>query len=94
MKEEETKQEKLPSPTAKGYNTLEVVPHVELKKYLGKWCEIAHLPARFQEGCSETTATYSLLENGSISVLNPFAILSEPNSVEYDCGCLVTTTYS
>jgi hypothetical protein len=31
MKEEETKQEKLPSPTAKGYNTLEVVPHVELK---------------------------------------------------------------
>jgi apolipoprotein D and lipocalin family protein len=70
MTEEKTKQEKLPSPSAKGYNTLEVVPHVELKKYLGKWYEIAHLPARFQEGCSETTATYSLLENGSISVLN------------------------
>ena len=54
----------------KGYNTLEVVPHVELNKYLGKWYEIAHLPARFQEGCTHTTATYTLSEDGSISVLN------------------------
>ena len=49
---------------------LEVVPHVDLKKYLGKWYEIAHLPAKFQEGCDETTATYTLLENGNVSVLN------------------------
>jgi apolipoprotein D and lipocalin family protein len=46
------------------------VPHVELEKYLGKWYEIAHLPARFQEGCSDTTATYTLSKDGSISVLN------------------------
>ena len=52
------------------YNSLEVVPHVDLEKYLGKWYEIAHLPARFQEGCSETTATYTLSKNGNISVLN------------------------
>lgn len=52
------------------HNTLEVVPHVELKKYLGKWYEIAHLPARFQEGCTDTTATYTLSEDGNISVLN------------------------
>lgn len=51
-------------------NSLEVVSHVELERYLGKWFEIAHLPAKFQEGCSHTTATYSLSENGSISVLN------------------------
>ena len=51
-------------------NKLEVVPHVELEKYLGKWYEIAHLPAKFQEGCNETTATYSLSDNGGISVLN------------------------
>jgi apolipoprotein D and lipocalin family protein len=49
---------------------LEVVPHVDLEKYLGKWYEIAHLPARFQEGCSETTATYSLTKDGTVSVLN------------------------
>ncbi len=42
----------------------------DLEKYLGKWYEIAHLPARFQEGCSETTATYALMDNGTISVLN------------------------
>ncbi len=51
-------------------NSLEVVPHVELEKYLGKWFEIAHLPARFQEGCSQTTATYALSKNGDVSVLN------------------------
>ncbi len=48
---------------------LEVVPRVELSKYLGKWYEIARLPFRFEEGCSDTTATYSLSEDG-ISVLN------------------------
>jgi apolipoprotein D and lipocalin family protein len=37
---------------------------------LGKWYEIARLPTTFQEGCNETTATYSLLPNGKISVLN------------------------
>jgi apolipoprotein D and lipocalin family protein len=52
------------------FSTLEVVPHVELEKYLGKWYEIAHLPAKFQEGCNETTATYTLLKDGGISVLN------------------------
>ena len=52
------------------YLSLEVVPHVELEKYLGKWYEIAHLPAKFEEGCNETTATYTLSKDGSISVLN------------------------
>ncbi|MCJ7631602.1 lipocalin family protein, partial [Candidatus Bathyarchaeota archaeon] len=56
--------------TKEEHNQLEVVPHVELKRYLGKWHEIAHLPARFQEGCNDTTATYTLSEDGSISVLN------------------------
>jgi apolipoprotein D and lipocalin family protein len=56
--------------TKQEHKTLEVVPHVELKKYLGKWYEIARLPARFQEGCTDTTATYTLSEDGNISVLN------------------------
>jgi apolipoprotein D and lipocalin family protein len=32
--------------------------------------EIAHLPAKFQEGCNQTTANYTLSKDGSISVLN------------------------
>jgi apolipoprotein D and lipocalin family protein len=51
-------------------NTLEVVSHVDLAKYLGKWYEIAHLPARFQKDCTDTTATYTLAKDGNISVLN------------------------
>ncbi len=50
--------------------TLQVVSHVELKRYLGKWYEIAHLPTRFQKDCTDTTATYTLSEDGAISVLN------------------------
>jgi apolipoprotein D and lipocalin family protein len=49
---------------------LEVVPQIDLQRYLGKWYEIAHLPAKFQEGCSETTATYSLQKDGTVAVLN------------------------
>ena len=52
------------------HDTLVVVPGVELDKYLGKWYEIAHLPARFQKDCTDTTATYTLSKNGNISVLN------------------------
>ncbi len=56
--------------TKNDYPALEVVPHVDLSRYLGKWYELAHLPFKFQEGCNETTATYTLLANGAISVLN------------------------
>ncbi len=49
---------------------LQVVSHVELNRYLGKWYEIAHLPTRFQRNCTDTTATYSLSTDGNILVLN------------------------
>ena len=49
---------------------LQVVPRVDLNRYLGTWYEIAHFPHRFQEGCVATQATYTLLEDGRIGVLN------------------------
>lgn len=49
---------------------LEVVPQIDLQKYLGKWFEIAHLPFRFEAGCSGITATYALNADGTVSVLN------------------------
>ena len=52
------------------YPPLEVVEHVDLNRYLGKWYEIASLPVSQQEGCSCTTAEYSLLEEGVIRVVN------------------------
>jgi len=49
---------------------LQTVPEVELERYLGTWYEIASYPQRFQEGCTATTATYTLRTDGEIDVLN------------------------
>jgi apolipoprotein D and lipocalin family protein len=49
---------------------LEVVPFVDINRYLGTWYEIATIPARFQKNCVAVTATYSLRKDGKISVLN------------------------
>ncbi len=49
---------------------LEPVPQVEIERYLGTWYEIASYPQRFQQGCTGTTATYSLRSDGEIDVVN------------------------
>lgn len=49
---------------------LQAVPEVNLERYLGTWYEIASYPQRFQEGCTATTATYTLRSDGEIDVLN------------------------
>jgi apolipoprotein D and lipocalin family protein len=49
---------------------LETVHHVELSRYLGTWYEIANFPQSFQRGCTATTATYTLRDDGEIDVLN------------------------
>lgn len=50
---------------------LMVVNHVDLKKYVGLWYEIAKIPNSFQDQCVKgTTAKYSLKEDGEIEVIN------------------------
>jgi apolipoprotein D and lipocalin family protein len=50
---------------------LEVVPSIDLVRYAGTWYEIARYPNRFQRECAGTvTATYTLLEDGTIRVVN------------------------
>jgi apolipoprotein D and lipocalin family protein len=49
---------------------LETVPFVDLNRYTGVWYEIARYPNSFQEGCVGSRATYSLRDDGKISVLN------------------------
>ncbi len=50
---------------------LMVVPSVDLERYVGVWYEIARLPNRFQKDClGDVTATYSLLPDGEIRVVN------------------------
>ncbi len=49
---------------------LQTVPAVDIKKYCGKWYEIASYPQRFQKGCHCTTAEYTLSKKGFVVVEN------------------------
>jgi len=49
---------------------LQVVPYVDLSRYTGTWYEIARYPHKFQVGCVGSRATYTLRDDGKISVLN------------------------
>ena len=47
------------------------VSTVDLKRYIGRWYEIARYPNRFQRECaSDTTAEYELKPNGKVAVVN------------------------
>ena len=49
---------------------LEVVPLVDLNRYVGRWYEIARLPNRFEKKCADSvTATYKLTD-GKVEVVN------------------------
>ncbi len=52
-------------------NELEVVPSVDLNRYVGRWYEVARLPNRFEKKCADSvTATYSLRADGKVEVVN------------------------
>lgn len=52
------------------YPPLQVVSFVDLQRYMGTWFEIARYPNKFQEGCTNSTATYNLRNDGKVDVLN------------------------
>lgn len=50
---------------------LDVVPSVDFDRYAGTWYEIARLPNWFQKKCAgDVSATYTLLDDGTIQVIN------------------------
>ena len=49
---------------------LQTISSVDLKKYCGKWYEIASYPQQFQKGCNFTTEEYTLSEKGFVIVEN------------------------
>ncbi len=49
---------------------IKAVDNFDLKKYMGKWYEIASYPQIFQKGCHCTTAEYTLSEKGYVIVEN------------------------
>lgn len=58
------------NPSLMNSQTIDSLPHVDLKRYAGKWYEIASYPQRFQKGCHCTTAEYTLSDKGYVIVEN------------------------
>ena len=58
-----------------------VVASVDLNKYTGTWYEIARLPFSFESKLKCITATYSLREDGRITVLNKGHYISDPEKI-------------
>lgn len=54
----------------KNLKPLEVVNNLDVKRYMGKWYEIASIPMKEQQDCVGTTATYTLKDNGEVKVFN------------------------
>jgi apolipoprotein D and lipocalin family protein len=52
------------------YPPLDTVPHVDMKRYIGLWYEIARYPAWFEKDCVGVTAEYSFNPDGTIKVVN------------------------
>ncbi|MCX2452293.1 lipocalin family protein [Pedobacter sp. PLR] len=46
------------------------ITNFEVNRYLGTWYEIARFDFRFEKDLDNTTAQYSLEENGNVKVLN------------------------
>lgn len=49
---------------------LPTVPELNLERYQGTWYEIARLPNRFEKGLSCISATYTIREDGRVTVEN------------------------
>jgi apolipoprotein D and lipocalin family protein len=49
---------------------VQVVDYVDIDRYVGLWYEVARFPNYFEIGCVCTTATYGIIDAGTISVLN------------------------
>jgi apolipoprotein D and lipocalin family protein len=66
--------------------TLKTVDQVDIKRYLGKWYEIARIPNRFEKGLICVTADYSLRKDGKIKVVNSGHKENDPAKVKTATG--------
>ncbi|MFN6962384.1 MAG: lipocalin family protein [Pyrinomonadaceae bacterium] len=61
----------VPAQTNRSERPLATVASVDLKRYSGRWYEIARYPNRFQKQCAgNVTAAYRIKDNGRIEVTN------------------------
>jgi apolipoprotein D and lipocalin family protein len=65
---------------------LKTVEKVDLDRYQGEWNEIARIDHWFQEGCINSTANYTIREDGDIKVLNRCDIEGEKGEKDEAIG--------
>lgn len=53
-----------------GGESLPTVPSLDLDQYMGTWYEIARFPHRFEKDLQCVSATYTLREDGKVTVFN------------------------
>ena len=63
-----------------------VVASVDLKRYQGLWYEIARLPFFYERKLKCTSATYTLRDDGKITVLNKGHFIKDPQKVDQSEG--------
>lgn len=73
----------------KSQKNITVVPDVDLNRYTGTWYEIARKPFYFESKLKCITATYTLREDGRITVLNKGHYISDPSKVNTAKGVAV-----
>jgi apolipoprotein D and lipocalin family protein len=64
--------------TARSQKVPSVVSTVDLKRYQGTWYEIARLPNYFERKLKCVTATYTIRDDGRVTVLNGGHYISDP----------------
>ena len=65
--------------SAQSQKSPSVVPIVDLNRYKGVWYEIARLPNYFERKLKCTSATYTLRDDGRITVLNKGNFITDPH---------------
>ncbi len=43
---------------------------IDIKKYMGKWYEIARIHNEYEDNMTNVTAEYTLLDNGNVKIIN------------------------
>lgn len=63
-----------------------VISNVDIKRYMGTWYEIARLPNFFERKLKCASATYTLRDDGKITVLNKGNYISDPQKTSESKG--------
>jgi lipocalin len=65
---------------------VKVIGDIDLNRYTGTWYEIARFPNSFERGLKCVTATYTLRDDGRITILNKGHKIENPSLVKQSQG--------